>query len=590
MGISARSNNAGIIFYAALTLYCLSSLILFIDVLYVLKAPIVVTAGRLSLVGINVYSFTGSLLNDQIVAWFLLAVSSLMLDIALRTSIFWGIAFLSLVGLLTTFICCNAVLSMILLFASISAMLAAIIRSRLGLTTIYSMTLALAVIEALKITYLAIKLAAGVYPWFSTPLYVNIVLWYYTWPLVPVTLVVVAIYGVLKILAEALPALNGIAQIIPFSIRRLIHKLDALRTSRKGSNSVEVTPLFIVVGILLSIAVALIPYAPTLNPTLRPVNKDWVYYYEWLTSMIEGNFTVLKTYSDRALFLLILYTVWYVFRIDPKTVAVYHNIFLLPLYVFSLYLLAKKQFDSEVASYVALITPFSPLFLSFIYGGFQANLLAISLVFISLYLLADSQKRTFWGLALFTLTMFMHEWTWTQFMIVVLVYVLLRVIGKSLRRWKLGWRDRALIYYLLVGYSINMAKGFLFGLHSSISVVERALMIARPMSYLDSAHFFTTIFTGGTLCNPPFYILLIFGLAALRLDLPTLAIVVPLTSTLIRWNEVTYRLILNTPLTLIAGYAMSRLGSEVRVPILVILAGIGLWRLYSIIPGLGLTP
>jgi len=79
------------------------------------------------------------------------------------------------------------------------------------------------------------------------------------------------------------------------------------------------------------------------------VNVDWVFYYNYLNSMIKGDFNVLVTQSSRILplsdrppYLLLLYVAWYVTRLDPRTIAVYHNIALLPLYTTSLYLLAKR--------------------------------------------------------------------------------------------------------------------------------------------------------------------------------------------------------------------------------------------------------
>jgi len=582
-------NGGRSVFIAVLALYGLSLLIFFMDFTYVFKVGIVSTVGRVSIIGYNIYLFTGSLLYDQIIFWALMMTSSTLLSLFMRSSIYvFSPLTLSFIGLVIAFMRYDSWILLSLALASIAAVFIMIVKGGFIGGFIHSLLLVIAVLELFKIAYLLIKLLTGVYlSWFSVPVYVNIVIWYYLWPLVPTALIIVAVCGAFKTLLN----LAGVQVPFFFKVRSVYTYLENLIRRPRAIGKVvnHGNPLtYLVVGLLLSIAMGVIPYIPTLNPEQRSVNTDWIYYYSWLNSMVGNDFSVLITCSDRPLYLILLYVTWYILKVDPKAIAIYHNIALFPLHTLSLYLLARRLFGDEVAKYTALLTPFSPILLSFIYGGFQADLLAISLIYISLYLLMGSGRNVFYGLSLFSTIMFVHEWTWMQYMFILTSYILLRLAGRALNRWKLDWRDKAILYYLPVGYVIDILKNVFLNLFSAITVVERATFIGF-MPYLDSTHFYTTIFTGGTLNNPLFYVVAMFGLSALSMNLPSLAVVLSILPTLIPWGNITYRLLLNTPLTLLVANGIVRQELQLRIYLMMSFAGIALWRLYTIIPGLPLT-
>jgi len=590
LSLNDRYMNSGrSVFTTVLALYGLSLVIFLMDLTYVLKVGIVSTVGRVSIIGYNTYLFTGSLLYDQIIFWALMTASSTLLSLSMRSSIYSFFPLtLPFIGLVMAFMRYDSWMFLSLAVASIAATFIMIVKGGFIGGFIRSLLLVVAVLESFKIAYLLIKLLTGVYlSWFSTPVYVNIVIWYYLWPLVPTALIIVAVYGIFKTLLN----LAGVQVSFFLKVRSVYTYLENLirrpRAIDKGVN--HGNPLtYLVAGLLLSIAMGVIPYIPTLNPEQRPVNTDWIYYYNWLNSMVGNDFSVLTRCPDRPLYSILLYAVWHILKVDPKAIAIYHNIALFPLHTLSLYLLARRWFGGEVASYAALLTPFSPTLLSFIYGGFQADLLAVSLIYISLYLLMGSRRDVFYGLFLFSTVMFIHEWTWTQYMFVLTGYMLLRLAGRVLNRWKLDWRDRAILYYLPVGYAIDVSKNVFLNLFSAITVVERATFI-ESMPYLDSTHFYTNIFMGGTLNNLLFYIVAMFGLSALSMNLPSLAIILSIVPTLIPWGNITYRLLLNTPLTLLVANGIVKQELQLRIYLMMSFAGIALWRLYSIIPGLPLT-
>jgi len=570
--------DAGLFFYA------MSLIILLMDAVYMLRVEIVVTAGRASVGGPSAYTFTGFLLLDQAVYWILCLLAVLLLLGIHGGGVVRALGLaLSLTGLTLAIALGNTYLSLLLaIVCSLVILLQVFTQGFLG-RLIHSALLAVSLVELVKIAYMLTKLLLGVYPWFTTPLYVNIVVWYVLWPLIPLTLLLLVAYGALSTATRVAPRL-----------RLLLRRLPGIVVDGSSYSYAEMdhgdSRLYLLAGLAASMLLAVAPYAPTLNPKCIPVNTDWIYYYRWLNSMIGGDFTVLSVHSDRLLYLLLLYTVWAATRIDPRAISVYHNLVTLPLYTLSLYLLAKRTLGDRAAGYVAVVTPISPLFLSFIYGGFQANLLALSLVFTSIYLLLGSRRQVLSGLALFTLVMVVHELTWIQYMIVFTAYVVLRTAIGLRSGGRLDWKGRILAYYLVAGYIAYLLKNILLGPSESILVAEGAASLTTMASYLESTRFYTTIFTGGSLDNPLFYIVALYGVSTLGPDIPGLSIIIPLTAVVAPWTTLTYRLILNTPLTLLAGYGLARMSQQHRVLVATSLTGIALWRLFSIIPGLPLTP
>jgi len=574
---------------ALLVPYALALIIFIMVSAYVFKMGIVVTVGRVSLIGFNVYLFTGSVLLDRVFFWMLMLFSSAALGSTLRSPLYrFLLLALTFLGFVTTSATSNELLFALMGSASTVAVFVAVVRSGLIRELAYSFLLVVAVLEAVKLLYLSMKLVAGFYPAFlAAPVYVNTVVWYYLWLLAPISLAVVAVCGaskaVLRLLNMETTIRSGIVRLYA-KIRSIISMRSAEDNPMPGGSTI-----YLLIGLALSVAMGLIPYAPTLNPGQRPVNVDWVYYYSWLKQMAGGDFSVLLTRSDRPLYLLLLYTAWRISGVDLRALALYHNVALLPLYTFSLYLLAKRWLGERAAGYTALLAPFSPIFLSFIYGGFQANLFAVSLVYLSLYLLAGSRRGASLGLAILFMAMFIHEWTWTQYTFVLTGYAALRLIGRALNRWSLEWRDKAIMYYLVAGYLADISKNTVFNMFSAARVVEAAIN-ANTMPYIDGLHFYTTIYTGGTLNNSLFYVMVLLGIGSLGLDIPSLATILSLIPALAPWSDITYRLILNTPITALAAEGMARQRPLMRVLLMVSLAGVALWRLYTIIPGLSLTP
>jgi len=94
-------------------------------------------------------------------------------------------------------------------------------------------------------------------------------------------------------------------------------------------------------------------------------------------------------FYSRPLYLMLLYALSFIFK--PYTVAYYEFAFLSILYVYSAYKLASAL-DKSIASLAALLAAVSPMLITFLYSGLEANLFSISLMFISMSYFLKKEK------------------------------------------------------------------------------------------------------------------------------------------------------------------------------------------------------
>ncbi|QIW25272.1 hypothetical protein EWF20_14680 [Sulfolobus sp. S-194] len=190
-----------------------------------------------------------------------------------------------------------------------------------------------------------------------------------------------------------------------------------------GVNNIHVRiPLFLpYVTVLL---IALIPYIPFINPAKIPETVDFTYYYSWL---LHPTFTGWFFYS-RPLYLLLLYSLSLIF--GPYQVAYYEFVFISLLYVYSAYKLASA-IDNKMANLSALLAAVSPMLITFLYSGLEANLFSISLMFISISYLIKRKKLPL-AILLSILALLSHIYAWAQLSSVIIVYYLFMFIFKKI--------------------------------------------------------------------------------------------------------------------------------------------------------------
>ncbi|MDT7860596.1 MAG: hypothetical protein RRA45_00015 [Saccharolobus sp.] len=191
----------------------------------------------------------------------------------------------------------------------------------------------------------------------------------------------------------------------------------------------------IILPFIVTLLIALIPYMPNINPPRFPETVDFVYYYSWL---VHPKFSGWFFYT-RPFYLMLLYIFSHIFK--PYPVAYYEFVFLSIFYIYSAYKLASAV-NRSIAPLSALLASVSPMLITFLYSGLEANLFSISLMFISLSYLMRKEKL--WLAILLSLaSMFSHIYAWAQLSGAVIVYYILKII---LHKTKL---DKYELYYML---------------------------------------------------------------------------------------------------------------------------------------------
>ncbi|MEB3755309.1 MAG: hypothetical protein GSR79_00385 [Desulfurococcales archaeon] len=315
-------------------------------------------------------------------------------------------------------------------------------------------------------------------------------------------------------------------------------------------------------AMLLGFIVTLVPYLPSVNPHGVPVTTDWVYYYKWLRDVdAVGLWGVLEQHMDRPLYIILLYGVERLFHVDPRGIAVYQIFFLGQLYVVASYFLGRSLGGERVGVLSALLAAVSPGFLSFMYGGFQSDFFTVSIVYFALGLIAraESGKRLVLGFIVFDLVMFLHEWTWTQYILVLSLYAAVLVV-REYRDGGVSSRGRLLLGLVVLSVLVDVAKSPL-GVRWPSSIV-RVTNASKNMylhrGVVSSNHFLTTIYTGGSLNNPLYYVLVVLG-SLFSGPLLGAVLFLGLTPFALLHYVITYRVVVNTPLQVAGGLFASRL-------------------------------
>jgi len=253
------AGNDRVLAVAVLSLYGLSLAVLAMNLPYILGMEVVITVGRVSVIGPDIYLFTGSLVVDQAVFWLLVTTSSILLAFSTTRRFTYRIPLLavSITGLISLFALHDNSLYVILASISIAVVLVVVVLNRYLRELVEGVLLALAVVESIKVVYLLSRLATGAYLGPSTPVYFNAIASYYLWPLITAVLALIPLYSGLKALFKLLGP-----RVLP---KIYLHR-SQVNQPMKPSGGWRRDAVYLFTGIALSVAMGLIPYAPTLNP------------------------------------------------------------------------------------------------------------------------------------------------------------------------------------------------------------------------------------------------------------------------------------------------------------------------------------
>lgn len=338
-------------------------------------------------------------------------------------------------------------------------------------------------------------------------------------------------------------------------------KFPAVLRSANGTQSAAgLSWLLYPSSLILALLIALIPYLPTINPWQMPVSVDAYYNAIFLEKMIKGGPSAAFYIAggDRPVHLLLMYYLQVLSGWSAEAIAKYHNIILLPLLPISIYYLAKEWFGRETALIAMTLTPLSPMFLTFLIGGFQANNMALILLFIVLGLLSKpTRNRTTAAIALQALAIFIHPWSWDQ---LVVSMALFYVISLSKSHQNLGNQKNMLIFLIGVAGTIAFRSFLLpesIGALESANIVASGLSLLNVVSFPQHLSFSLNYFVWGAIANTPLYLLALRGALKAPFNPIISLLVVSAPLTLFADSGLIIRLITNIPIQVLAGYTLA---------------------------------
>lgn len=186
----------------------------------------------------------------------------------------------------------------------------------------------------------------------------------------------------------------------------------------------------------LAIIFSIYPYLPAVNPDFRQVSVDVGYYVNWVGqvqksdegSLLSRAFVDVNN-GDRPLSLLFIMALQSVTGLSSQIVVRFLPVVLGPMLVASVYYFVKYGSNNRnIAALSALLTVVSFHFVVGIYAGFFANWLALVTSYLALLFLFKAWEKpsklnyTIF-LALTTLTLFIHVYTWSYLVASIAVFL-----------------------------------------------------------------------------------------------------------------------------------------------------------------------
>jgi len=153
--------------------------------------------------------------------------------------------------------------------------------------------------------------------------------------------------------------------------------------------------LMLIFSISLGVIAALYPYLPSVNPRNRNVGVDFSDYVN-ATEMIESDFSQVFNIlgGSRPLIYITLHGFQRLFGLEAITTIRYFPVLLNPLLVVSIFILALEIFnDGWIASWAAFFTVSGIQISVGMFSYFLTNMLALSIIFISLGFLFRALRR-----------------------------------------------------------------------------------------------------------------------------------------------------------------------------------------------------
>jgi len=306
---------------------------------------------------------------------------------------------------------------------------------------------------------------------------------------------------------------------------KLIFQMNVNNKINKALENPSMYKYIFIMSIILSIIFSIYPYLEFINPDNKIVGVDFTLYYS-ISKTIEKNpslaFKLLN--GERSLFLLLIYFLQKILSIDLMILIKYMPLILNPLYVISMYLLGTIIFnDKRLASYAAFFSACSYHITINMYSYFLANMLALSIMNVSIFLLFDSyhtnnKLKSIVSAILSSSVIYIHPWTFNMYFSAIIIVFTLMII-KYIKNKQYDNKIKIMIYYILIVIIFDIIKVYFFKgmgiIASSLTQVSRISLINNFWS--DSIFTFRYLY-GGMLSNFMLFLFSLFGVLALRLN------------------------------------------------------------------------
>jgi hypothetical protein len=283
----------------------------------------------------------------------------------------------------------------------------------------------------------------------------------------------------------------------------------------------------LVSALLLSIALPLIPYLPSINPTFKPASVDIRYYAMFLDDLLARDPLHALEYAFysglwcKILYLLMLYGLVGL-GIPREAVLNFEALLTAPLLTLAVYFFAKRL--SGEGSYAALASLAAVLGFNMtvnMFGGFFANWAALTLFYACIGLTPSLIEGDVKSLVLCviasTATFYTHTWTWSILMATLTAYLALSTL-ESLRNGRLTV-NKHLLTLLIVNATVDLLKNSLTpgreGLTESAETLSRSVRFENLQALHRNLQRLYTSYLGGLLSNPLHMLLALIGILSM---------------------------------------------------------------------------
>jgi hypothetical protein len=280
-------------------------------------------------------------------------------------------------------------------------------------------------------------------------------------------------------------------------------------------------------ALFLSIALPIIPYLSSINPTFKPASVDIQYYATSLNNMLAREplgaleYVFYSGLWGRMLYILMLYGLVGL-GIPREVVLNFEALLTAPLLTLAVYFSAKRLSGED--SYAVLASLAAVLGFNMtanMFGGFFANWAALTLFYICIGLTPSLTKGDVKSLTLCiiasTATFYTHTWTWSILMATLTAYLALSTL-ESLRNGKLTI-NKHLLTLLIVNAAVDLLKNSLTpgrsGLTASATTLSRYSGLENLLNLAWNLNRLTRTYLGGLLFNPLHMLLALIGILSL---------------------------------------------------------------------------